>query len=99
MSYARTRRVQRIHLAQPVVARLGTAPVLIVDISVLGARLEHHTPLPTGSSARLAFVWDDVDITVESKTVRARLERVSGGADGVTVYNAGLEFHNLDGCT
>ncbi|MCU1246454.1 MAG: hypothetical protein JWN02_2364, partial [Acidobacteria bacterium] len=51
----RTRRVERIHLAQPLVARLGAASVVLVDLSVMGARIEHHTPLVAGSHARLAF--------------------------------------------
>lgn len=91
----RTRRVQRIHLAQPLVARLGSANVVLVDVSLLGARVEHHTPLIAGSHTRLAFRWDDEDIAAECRIVRSRLERFSVGADGLTVYHSGLEFDSL----
>jgi len=90
----RSRRVQRIHLARPVTARLGANQVVVVDLSLLGARVEHHTPLgtATGGEAHLSFFWDDEPIEVECRIVRSRLERFSVGADGLTVYHSGLEF-------
>ena len=51
----RTRRVQRIHLPQPLIARLGASQVTVIDIAILGARVEHHTPLTAGAFSRLAF--------------------------------------------
>lgn len=90
----RSRRVQRIHLARPVTARLGSNQVVVVDLSLLGARVEHHTPLgtATGGDAHLSFFWDDEPIEVECRIVRSRLERFSVGADGLTIYHSGLEF-------
>jgi len=91
---SRQRRVQRVHLALPVTARYGSTQVVVVDISVLGARIEHHVPLGTvtGGQANLAFRWDDEDISVDCRVVRSRLERFSVGPDGLTVYHSGLEF-------
>ena len=94
MQNNRTRRVQRIHLAQPLVARLGSTPVVLVDISTLGARVEHSVPLQAGGHARLAFVWNDNELSMDCRIVRSRLERFSVGADGLTVYHSGLEFEN-----
>lgn len=91
----RTRRVQRIHLAQPIVARLGASRVAVIDLSILGARIEHHTPLVTGSHSHLSFEWDGEEIAAECRIVRSRLERFSVGADGLTVYHSGIEFDNL----
>src|SRR5258708_26927086 len=92
----RTRRVQRIHLAQPIVARLGAAKVVLVDVSVLGARVEHHTPLIAGSHSRLSFAWEGEEVAADCRIVRSRLERFSVGADGLTVYHSGVEFESLD---
>lgn len=92
---ARSRRVQRIHLARPLIARLGATQVVLVDVSLLGARIEHHTPLATGQLAHLAFHWDEEDIEIECRIVRSRLERFSVGADGLTIYHSGLEFLQL----
>jgi hypothetical protein len=93
--YPRTRRVQRVHMPQPLVARLGTAQVVVIDLSVLGARIEHASALAAGSTGRLAFRWEDEDISVDCRIVRSRLERFSVGADGLTVYHSGLEFMNV----
>ena len=95
MEFARNRRVQRIHLAQPILGRLGTSQVVIVDVSLLGARVEHSAPLQAGGKARLTFVWDDEEVSAECRIVRSRLERFSVGADGLTVYHSGLEFEDM----
>jgi hypothetical protein len=99
MQFPRTRRVQRVHLAQPVIARLGAVQVVLVDISVLGARIEHHMPLVAGAHTRLAFRWDDEEIATECRIVRSRLERFSVGSDGLTVYHSGLEFEDVPPAT
>lgn len=95
MESPRTRRVQRVHLAQPIVARLGATHVVLVDISVLGARIEHHVPLAAGAHTRLSFEWEGTPIAVDCRIVRSRLERFSVGADGLTVYHSGLEFDGV----
>lgn len=91
----RTRRVQRIHLPQPLVARLGASQVVLVDISILGARVEHHTPLTAGAFSRLAFTWNDQEIAAEVRIARSRLERFSTGPNGLTIYHSGLEFEQV----
>ena len=68
---------------------------MLVDVSTLGARVEHSTPLQAGGKARLAFRWDDVDMSMEARIVRSRLERFSVGSDGLTVYHSGLEFEEM----
>ena len=86
------RRVQRIHLANPLIARFGATQVVLVDLSVLGVCIEHHLPIPTGQQGRLQFTWEDETISVDCRIVRSRLERFSVGAEGLTVYHSGLEF-------
>lgn len=83
----RTRRVQRIHFPQPLMGRLGTAEVALVDLSVLGARLQHAAPLAAGSHSRLAFEWDGERITAECRVVRSRLDH--------GVFHSGIEFEEL----
>lgn len=94
MDSPRTRRLQRVHLAQPLVARLGATHVVLVDISLMGARVEHHVPLIAGAFSKLSFRWDDLDIEVSCRIARSRLERFSAGADGMTIYHSGLEFES-----
>ncbi len=95
MDSPRTRRVQRVHLTQPLIARLGATQVVLVDLSLMGARIEHHVPLIAGAYSTLTFRWDDSTIAVDCRIVRSRLERFSAGADGMTVYHSGLEFERL----
>jgi hypothetical protein len=95
MEAPRTRRVQRVHLAQPLIARLGSAQVALVDISVLGARVEHHVPLIAGAYSRLAFEWENRSVLADCRIVRSRLERFSVGSDGLTIYHSGLEFQTI----
>lgn len=95
MDTPRTRRVQRIRLAQPIVAKLGSTQVVLVDLSVLGARVEHHVPLAAGAFSKLTFDWDDRTLALGCRIVRSRLERFSVGANGLTVYHSGLEFDRL----
>jgi hypothetical protein len=95
MDFPRTRRVQRVHLAQPLVARLGATQVVLVDVSVLGARVEHHVPLIAGAHAQLAFEWEGEAIETDCRIVRSRLERFSVGADGLTIYHSGHEFVSM----
>ena len=89
------RRVERVHLPQPLMGRLGAAQVVLVDISTLGARIEHHQPIHANGHARLVFRWGDSEITAECRVVRSRLERFSVGADGLTIYHSGIEFEGL----
>lgn len=68
---------------------------MLVDLSVLGARIEHHVPLAGTGRARLTFELDGERIVAECRIVRSRLERFSVGADGLTIYHSGLEFEEL----
>lgn len=96
MDSPRTRRVQRVHLAQPLIARLGATQVVLVDLSVTGARVEHHVPLIAGAYSQLTFRWDEALLVIDCRIVRSRLERFSAGPDGMTVYHSGLEFEGLN---
>jgi hypothetical protein len=83
----RTRRVQRIHFPQPLTGRLGRTDVDIVDLSVLGARVEHRVPLGAGEHSRIAFDWDGEAIAADCRIVRSRAEK--------GIYRSGLEFDHL----
>lgn len=95
MEHTSRRRVQRVYLAQPLLARLSMAQVVIVDLSVVGARIEHHMPLATGAGARLSFVWNGEEVVTECRVIRSRLERFSSGNDRLPVYHSGLLFEGV----
>lgn len=89
----------RVHLPHPLLAKLGSAQVVLVDISILGARIEHHVPLIAGAHTRLSFTCEARQVAVDCRIVRSRIERFSTGADGLTVYHSGLEFDDIDART
>lgn len=92
MQSSGTRRVQRVHLPQPLVARLGSAQVAVIDISILGARIEHHSPLIAGAESRLVFTWEGEEIAIACRIARSHIERLNSDGEGLTVYHSGLEF-------
>jgi hypothetical protein len=95
MTEGSRRRVQRVRLSQPLVGRVGTLQVILIDISLRGARIEHASPLQKDTSTRIIFPWGNQTITAECRVVRSRLERFSTGPDGLTAYHSGLEFTHI----
>ena len=73
MKIKERRRFQRISIGQPIVARFGSAKVLILDLSLPGAAIESKTQLKTGEEANLTFRWDDEDISLGARIIRSRL--------------------------
>ncbi|HUP64119.1 MAG TPA: PilZ domain-containing protein [Thermoanaerobaculia bacterium] len=92
MAYDRKRRVDRIRLGEPLIGRLGAESVVLVDISLDGARIEHHEPVKIGATMRLSFRWNDQQIALGCRVTRCKLERFAVGSDGLTIYHSGLHF-------
>lgn len=72
--------------------KLGSMSVVLIDISLGGARVEHHTQIAAGSQLKLAFEWEGRPLVLETSVLRSKLERFSTGPDGLTVYHSGLCF-------
>ncbi|MFN2441952.1 MAG: hypothetical protein ABR517_04655 [Thermoanaerobaculia bacterium] len=96
MAYTRNRRVHRIRLAHPIIGRLGSHTVVLVDISLDGAKIEHNEPLKIEAEFPFSFEWSDMPIDVKSRVTRCMLERFAGeGSDGLAVYHSGLHFTDV----
>lgn len=93
---SKVRKFDRIRLAQPILGRLGALNVVLVDISVQGARLEHSGSIAVGNRLPLVFEWDHRPIRMEVGVVRCKLERFSVGQNGMTIYHSGVEFLVMD---
>lgn len=63
------RRVERLLLTAPLDGRVAERPVRIVDIGLLGTRIEHDEPLVAGPNT-LRFEWDGEEIVVDCTVVR-----------------------------
>ncbi|MGZ4810582.1 MAG: hypothetical protein ACXVIJ_07575 [Thermoanaerobaculia bacterium] len=86
------RRKKRIQLTRAIIARYGATGAIVMDISDLGARIEHFQRLDLGKRARLRFDWNKKVIEVEAQVISCRIHRFAHGDDGATVYRSGLTF-------
>lgn len=53
------RRMERIRFREALVARFGTSMVLVLDLSPLGAGIEHYSPLKQHVEKQLRLAWRD----------------------------------------
>lgn len=89
---AERRREKRISLAEPIVARFGSSVVVVIDVSPLGAKIEHYSRLDRGAERSLRLQWGNDAVGIKSRVVRCRVERFIPGDAGITVYRSGLQF-------
>lgn len=88
------RAIARIHLARPLVGKLGGKHVVIRDVSLTGVRAEHDFAIKIGTDVRLSFTWHDTPIEITASVIRCKLETM---ANGLTVYQTGLRLSEMSG--
>ncbi len=86
------RRFERIHLHAPIDAQLGNTPVLVNDLSIGGASIEHRDALPVGSKKSLMFCWAGDTIAVPCTVLRCKLVGFVTGAKSASIYSTGVKF-------
>lgn len=80
------REFQRLDLPQPVEARFGGTSVRVVDLGVLGARIEHAGPLDL-VEGNLSFEWRGEAVEFESGIVRS-MESAGRHQSGVRFFKS-----------
>ncbi len=83
------RRIERIHLANPVAGRIGGRQAIIRDVSLSGCRAEHDFTLRIGMEVHISFAWHGEDITLAARVMRCKLETFDSG---ITIYQSGHHF-------
>lgn len=73
---------------KPVPATFGGFAAKIVDISLIGCRIEHTDRLPPRARMPLKFSWRGAPVRVDGTVVRSELTSLSGKP----AYISGLEF-------
>lgn len=86
------RRFERIHLHAPIDAQLGSTPVIVNDLSIGGASIEHRDALPVGSQKALMFCWAGDTIAVPCTVLRCKLVGFVTGAKNSSIYSTGVKF-------
>ncbi len=71
---------QRLRLSKPILGLLNADNVLILDIGVGAAVVEHHGVLASGAPVRLLFRWKTEDVEFEGEAARSEVIRGDGSA-------------------
>jgi hypothetical protein len=82
------RAAQRIDLAEPVPAKVGDVEATMVDISLVGCRIQHFDRLAIGATIPLQFSWRGEPVRITVKVARTELRSVAGRM----AYSTGLQF-------
>ena len=82
------RYAERITLKEPIVAMIGDMEVRIVEISLIGGRIEHIGRLSMNSAVTLQFRWQRENVKLKAKIARTQMSTI-GGKMG---YSSGVDF-------
>jgi hypothetical protein len=85
--------VQRVRPDYPLIGQLPTGNVMIVDLSTVGARVEHRFPLAAGRRVRLEFMGEGEEISLLCEVTRCKLQRSVPGSS--VIYISGLRFSDV----
>ena len=92
MQHDDRRRFQRLRLSKPILALAREASVLILDLGVSGAMIEHYGTSAPGERFRLSFRWQGNDVEFSCEVVRSAVMRNPGGAAANVVSHTGVRF-------
>lgn len=80
-------------LVRPLVARVGTARVFVLEASLNGLSIAHQGNIPPeGSTCVIIFEWDSIPITMECQITRNTLQKLARNDQEKSVYHASMEI-------
>jgi len=82
------RYAERITLKEPIVAMIGDMEARLVEISLIGGKIEHIGRLNMGSAITLQFRWQGENVKLKAKIARTQMSSI-GGKMG---YSSGVDF-------
>jgi hypothetical protein len=82
------RYAERITLKEPIVAMISDMEARIVEISLIGGRIEHVGRLSMNSAVTLQFRWQGESVKLKAKIARTEMRSI-GGKMG---YSSGVDF-------
>ena len=91
------RKKQRIQLTRGLIGRFGVMGAVILDLTDLGARIEHFERLDLRKKASFRLDWQQQSIETIAEVRSCRIHRFAAGDDGATVYQSGLLFTDYVG--
>lgn len=91
------RRYGRIRLDESLRARFGELPVRILELSVVGFLIAHEGRVASGTTRRLALLWQGSTIELECTIVRSTLYRLAKNLGEKSIYHTGLRIERYEG--
>jgi hypothetical protein len=86
------RKADRFLATETITGTFGQADVVVLDLSLSGARVSHPLPLRIGTHAKLAFKRGDVTASAQAIVVWSHLARATGGMS----YVSGLKLEAVE---
>lgn len=86
------REFQRLKLAQPILAMMGSSNALILDIGITGALVEHYGAVQPGDRFPLKFRWKSADVELAAEVVRSQIVRQYDDERKNVVSHSGMHF-------
>jgi hypothetical protein len=86
------REFQRLRLAKPILATMGDANALILDVGIGGAFLEHYGAAAPGDRFSLKFRWQGQDVAFACEIARSEVVRSPAGDGKSAVSHSGVRF-------
>lgn len=93
MDVRELRAAERFASADPLAATFSGLTTGIVNLSLIGAQIEHTTPIRLGSVGRFMIRRGDVSIDVKAFLIWSRLSKTPDG-EGRQVYRSGLRIES-----
>jgi len=86
------RKGDRFLATESIPGTFGPADVVVIDLSLGGAKLSHPQPLRIGTRGKLAFKRGDVSASVQAVVVWSHLSHAGGGMS----YVSGLKLEGVE---
>ena len=82
------RNAERIPLKEPIEATIDSAEASVIELSLIGAKVEHFNRLAMNSIATVQFKWKGQTLRLKGKVARTEMRSVRGKAG----YMSGITF-------
>jgi hypothetical protein len=86
------RKGDRFLATEQIPGTFGPAEVIVIDLSLGGAKLSHPQPLRIGTHAKLVFKRGDITASAQAVVVWSHLARATGGLS----YISGLKLEAVE---
>lgn len=90
------RKFHRIRFAEPLRSRVRARRVAMLDLSVAGACIQHHTAMKPGSAIDIEIEHSSELIRLVGIVTRCQLSHYSAGSKPEAVYHSGVRFDGIE---